>query len=72
MSKFITVVPAYGRDFKTQKEVKAAFEAGKDFMIVDVFHAQNGSYENKGDAPKGATLNVRYAKQTKVLPIKIK
>lgn len=68
---YITVVPAYGRDYKNQKDVKQAFKDGKDFIINDMSHPNDGAYVNKDDAPKGCTLNVRYAKLTKVLPIKI-
>jgi hypothetical protein len=28
----LTLVPAYGRDYRSAKEVKAAFETGKDFL----------------------------------------
>lgn len=67
---FITVVPAYGRDYKSQADVKADWNSGKDFRIADVMNGTG--YINKDDAPKGATINVRYARQTKVLPIKVK
>lgn len=32
---FITLIPAYGRDYKSSKEVKADWEAGKDFVMTD-------------------------------------
>ena len=65
---FLSAIPAYGRDYKSAKAVKADWDAGKDFMIQDV--ARSG-YVNKNDAPKGSTINIRYAKLTKVLPIKV-
>ena len=69
---YLTVTPAYGRDYKTQKEVKAAWEAGKDFVIQDMMSPDCGRYINKADAPKGSTLNIRSSRNTKVLPIKVK
>lgn len=30
--KYLTLVPAYGRDYKSQAEVKAALDANKDFQ----------------------------------------
>jgi hypothetical protein len=69
---FIGVAPAYGRDYKSMKEVKAAWEAGKDFLITDMVHPNCGAYLNKNDAPKGATINVRFKRQTSVCPIKVK
>ena len=67
---FITVVPAYGRDYKSQKEVKADWDAGKDFRIQDMMSPDDGRYVNKGDAPKGATLNIRFSKLMKICVIK--
>jgi len=63
---YLSIVPAYGRDYRSAKAVRADWEAGKDFM-----DACSGRYLNKDDAPKGATLNVRYARLTKVCVIKV-
>jgi hypothetical protein len=35
MYNAITVVPAYGRDFKSKKEVTLAWNEQKDFLIQD-------------------------------------
>ncbi len=67
---FITVVPAYGRDYKSQKEVKADWDAGKDFRIQDMMSPDDGRYINNGDAPKGTTLNIRFSKLMKICVIK--
>lgn len=71
MTKYLTVVPAYGRDYTSAKAVKADWEAGKDFQICDMSCQNDGAYINKEDASReGITVNVRYARLTKVLPIK--
>jgi hypothetical protein len=31
--KYMTLVPAYGRDYKSQAEAKADLDAGKDFSV---------------------------------------
>lgn len=67
MSTYLSAVPAYGRDYKSQKEVRAAWEAGQDFCIMDY---QRSGYVNKNDLPAGVILNIRYARQTKVVVIK--
>lgn len=64
---FITVRGAYGRTYKNQAQIKKDWEDGKDFICVDMMHS---GYINKNDAPKGSTINVRYAEDKKVLPIK--
>lgn len=40
----LTVVPAYGRDYKTAKDAAADWFAGKDFRIADISSRYNGSY----------------------------
>jgi len=58
----LEVAPAYGRDYKNQKEVQADWDAGKDFM--DLF---SRSYINKQDAEQNdLTVVIRYAKLMKV------
>ena len=66
---FLEVTPAYGRDYKSAKEVKAAWAEGKDFQIA-TFGPEMGRYVNKDDAPKGATIMLRYKKLTQVATVK--
>jgi len=66
----ITVVPAYGRDYKSQKAVQADWDDNKDFLCSGVF--QYG-YLNKLDKEKYApddTILVRYDNQRKVYEVK--
>lgn len=65
--KYLSVIPAYGRDYKSAKAVKADWEAGKDFLIQDI---QESGYISKADKPDNVTLNIRYSKLTKVVVIK--
>jgi len=70
---FVTLVPAYGRDYKSQKEVKADWDAGKDFFINSIGHPDDGRYINKEDAEKvGGTYNIRYKKLTQICVVKVK
>ena len=70
MSSYLTVTPAYGRDYKTKKEVLEAWEQGKDFAIASVF--DGGGYINKEDARPGMTINIRYKRATQIAVVKIK
>ena len=66
----MTVSPAYGRDFKSQKEVKAAWAEGKDFIIQDYMHPNCGAYINKQDADSdNISVMVRYSKMTKIVKV---
>lgn len=59
---FLSLEPAYGRDYKTSTEVIAAFNAQKDFI---------GDYSigfkpiNKQQINAGTTVKLRYARLTK-------
>jgi hypothetical protein len=64
--RYLSAVPAYGRDYKSKKEVLADWEAGKDFHIEDLVAS---GYVNKDDKPAGVTLNIRYANQRRVCVI---
>ena len=61
----LTVIPAYGRDYKSAKAVKADFGANKDFMICDMSSPDDGRYINADDMKPGDTLYIRYARNTK-------
>lgn len=67
---YITITPAYGRDYKLKKEVLADWNAGKDFRVNTFGHPHDGRYLNKNDAPQGAVINVRYKNLTQVCVIK--
>lgn len=58
-----TLTPAYGRDYKSAAEVKAAWNAGKDF--VDASFDASGTYANKDSFPMGTRVGIRYARLTK-------
>lgn len=63
---YITVTPAYGRDYKSLKAAKADWEADKDFQMQP-----SGQYINRAQAVaepslRGSTLQVRYKKLTQI------
>lgn len=65
--RYLSAVPAYGRDYKTAREVKTAWADGKDFRIQDF---KESGYVNKDDKPANVILNIRYSNLTKVVVIK--
>ena len=60
----LTLSPAYGRDYTSQKAVKADWDADKDF-VIETFGPDMGRYINKSQAP--GKVSIRYAKLTKVV-----
>jgi len=59
MKNSLTVVPAYGRDYKNQKEVLLDWNGGKDFIIKDIPSGHDGRMLNKRDAEH---LGVKYVR----------
>lgn len=62
-----TVSGAYGRDYKSKKEILADWNEGKDFQMRDVFSG-GGSYLNKQDAEAAGmtSVSVRYKKDIQI------
>ena len=68
----MTLTPAYGRDFKSQAAVKAAFAANSDFIIADFNHPDSGRYCNRADLLGSETsVMIRYAKLRKIVQVTI-
>jgi len=64
---YLTVTPAYGRDYKSQKAVKADWSANKDFVIATLGHP---TYINKRDADRdGVKVMARYNNLTKIVSV---
>ena len=66
--QYLTAIPSYGRDYKSAKDVRADWEAGKDFTI-STLGADDGRQINKQDA-QGIVLNIRYKKLASICQIK--
>ena len=69
----LTLVPAYGRDYKSKAAVEKDWADGKDFTICDVSSPHDGRYINLEDAVKAGLreVNIRYQKLTKVAVLKV-
>jgi hypothetical protein len=65
---YIELSPAYGRDYKSAKEVKAAFDAHKDFMGD---YSMGFRLVNKPQIPMGATVLLRYKGNRSVVSHKV-
>lgn len=72
--KKLSLVPAYGRDYKSKKEIEGSLVGNLDFQISDISSPDDGKYINLPQIEEaGFThLNVRYAKLTKVHVVEVK
>ena len=66
MSRHLTVVPAYGRDYKSKRAAMADWDANKNFIIADAFDRYDGQPVNKEQLPASTTVNIRYAKLRRI------
>ncbi len=66
---FLTLLPAYGRDYKSKKAILNDLNALKDFIV-----SHTGQYINKQQFKELniSSFNVRYDQQRKITNIKIK
>ena len=67
-ANYRVVVPAYGRDYKSAKDAKADFAAGKDFIYQNFDGTGATSVR---DFAAGVTVNIRYKRMTQVTPFKV-
>lgn len=66
MTRYVSAIPAYGRDYQTEADVRADWEAGKDFLTQDlIVHG----YVNKDDLPGDVQLNIRYNRKQDICVI---
>ena len=61
-----TLVPAYGRDYKSSKEVKADLLAGKDFLAEP-----SGQMCSIRDLPAGTEVLICYRSLRQVMVFKV-
>lgn len=69
--QYLTLTPAYGRDFKSAREAQQSFMSGQDWQIATVFGGNAGRYCSVRDFADGVSVELRYAKQTKSTVIKV-
>lgn len=70
----LTLVPAYGRDYKTKEDALKAWNEGKDFRIETALSVWCGSYANKEDSKNfsGKHFKIRYNKLQDFVLINVK
>jgi hypothetical protein len=68
-TSYEVVTPAYGRDYTSKGAAVASFTKGDDWVLQSMQHGQ-GLISIKDFAP-GVTVNLRFARMTKVVPVKV-
>ena len=65
--RYLTVTPAYGRDYRSKKEVQAAWDRGEDFQSQDFQFS--GYLNNRDKVDEDIVLMARYNKLQKIVEI---
>ena len=73
MPSYVSMVPAYGRDYKSQKAVLEDWKAGKDFQLQTMNDTRYTSIADVEELKKKGvkSLNIRYNRLTQVCVIKL-
>ena len=73
MPKRLTLIPAYGRDYKSKKALLEDWHAGLDFTIADISCPDDGRYANRPDLLQAGydEVNIRYKQLANVAVIKV-
>lgn len=65
----LELLPAYGRDYKSAKAVKADFFANKDFRLADITYAR--PLCSISDFSHGVTVLLRYRQERMVTSVRV-
>ncbi len=68
----MTLEPAYGRDYRTIKEVEEAFDADKDFLIASVGPWMGKYVTRRQLVGIETSVMIRYARRTKEVEVRVK
>lgn len=63
----LTLVPSYGRDYKTAEAVLKDWVGGKDFTIADISSPWNGKQCSTRDFDDRTTLKIRYHRKENIV-----
>lgn len=73
MTQFVTVTPAYGRDYKKRSDAVKDWNDGKDFILQDVASPWFGRPCSKRNfTQKGTVIRIRYRELREVAVLKVK
>lgn len=62
---WVTLIPAYGRDYKSKKEIMLDWMSNKDFQLGTTRQYCN----RQSEWPKGTVIMVRYRKLTMITEV---
>lgn len=66
----VTLIPAYGRDYKSASAVLADWVADKDFLVSDMSSAYDGRYINRAQVEPEKEFRIRYNHLRRVCVVK--
>jgi hypothetical protein len=64
----LTVTPAHGRDYKTAKQARESWNAGRDWIVSDFFNRWDGKPINNAQADS-ESITLRFCNLTKIVRV---
>jgi hypothetical protein len=68
---FKTLIPAYGRDYKSAKAAKECFLGGNDWIIADISDPYDGKPCSIRDFESGTGITLRYKQLRSLTTVKV-
>ena len=68
---FKTLIPAYGRDYRSAKAAKECFLSGNDWIIADITDPYDGKPCSVRDFEPGTGITLRYKKLASLTVVKV-
>jgi hypothetical protein len=74
MGTYLTLIPAYGRDYKSKAAVMKDWKEDKNFVVANLFDPWDGKLCNKEDLERNGSVkgvNIRYDGLRKIVVVKV-
>lgn len=71
MSRYILCKPIDGRDYKSDAEVLADWNADHDFIVIELFSGSGENYINRQAVSSGVAVGIRYDEGRKLCVINV-
>ena len=70
----MTLVPAYGRDYTSKREVLQDWNANRDFLVADLFSQWDGKPVNRADLERATgpqQVQIRYKRLERIAVVQV-
>ena len=72
--QYLTLTPAYGRDYASKRALLEDWTSNKDFLVCNAFHPSDGKPVNKADLERTTgpqQVQIRYKRLERIAVIRV-